>query len=59
MTATAPTAPRKTRDIEGIAYWLPVQGGVAAAVMLDRDDTRGGGVARITNYGVKLMVSIV
>jgi hypothetical protein len=49
--------PRKTRDIEGIAYWLPTSGGVAAAVMVDRDDTRGGGAARVTNYGLKMMVS--
>ena len=47
---------RKTRDIEGIAYWLPLQGGVAAAVMLDRDDTRGIG-PRVTSYGLKVMVS--
>ena len=47
---------RKTRDIEGVAYWLPLQGGLAAAVMLDRDDTRGIG-APVTNYGIKVMVS--
>jgi hypothetical protein len=47
---------RKTRDIEGVAYWLPLQSGVAAAVMLDRDDTRGIG-PRVTNYGLKVMVS--
>jgi hypothetical protein len=47
--------PRKTRDIEGIAYWLPVQGGVSAAVMLDRDATRGA--ARTTSYGLKMMLS--
>jgi hypothetical protein len=46
----------QTRDIEGIAYWVPLKGAVSAAVMLDRDDTRGAG-PRITNYGVKLMVS--
>ena len=47
---------RKTRDIEGLAYWVPLQGGVSAAVMFDRDDTRGIG-ARVTNYGIKVMVS--
>jgi len=47
---------RKTRDIEGVAYWLQLQSGVAAAVMLDRDDTRGIG-PRVTNYGLKVMVS--
>jgi hypothetical protein len=47
---------RKTRDIEGIAYWLPLQGGPAAAIMLDRDATRGAG-GRLTTYGVKVMVS--
>jgi hypothetical protein len=47
---------RKTRDIEGVAYWLPVQSGVAAAVMVDRDDTRGAG-PRLTNYGLKMMLS--
>jgi hypothetical protein len=47
---------RKTRDIEGIAYWVPLQGGPAAAIMLDRDDTRGIG-PRVTNFGVKVMVS--
>jgi hypothetical protein len=47
---------RKTRDIEGIAYWLPLPSGVAAAVMVDRDDTRGAG-PRVTNYGLKMMLS--
>ncbi len=47
---------RKTRNIEGVAYWVPLQSGVSAAVMVDRDDTRGAG-SRVTNYGLKLMVS--
>ena len=47
---------RKTRDTEGIAYWLPLPKGVSSAVMLDRDDTRGAG-PRLTTYGIKVMVS--
>ena len=47
---------RKTRDIEGIAYWVPLPSGVAAAVMLDRDDTRGAGPS-VTSYGLKMMLS--
>ena len=49
-------AERKTRDIEGIAYWVPLQAGVTAAVMVDRDATRASG-SRLTNYGLKLLVS--
>ena len=47
--------PRKTRDIEGIAYWVPVQAGVSAAVMADRDATRGE--TNVTTYGLKVLVS--
>ena len=52
------TAGTKRRDIEGVAYWLPLQAGLSSAVMLDRDATRGPGPAtHITNYGLKLLVS--
>jgi hypothetical protein len=48
----------RRRDIEGIAYWLPVapKAPLAAAVMLDRDALRGSG-GPVTNYGAKLMIS--
>lgn len=49
-------AEHKTRDIEGIAYWIPLQAGMTAAVMVDRDDTRSAGT-RLTNYGLKMMLS--
>ena len=50
--------PRKTRDIAGVAYWVPLQAaGVTAAVMVDRDDTRGGTAPRVTSYGLKILVS--
>jgi hypothetical protein len=49
-------AEHKTRDIEGIAYWVPLQAGVTAAVMLDRDATRAAG-SRLTNYGLKVLLS--
>ena len=49
--------PRKTRDIEGVAYWVPVPSGVTAAVMVDRDATRGGTAPRVTSYGLKMLLS--
>ena len=46
------------RDIEGIAYWLPLQSGVTSAVMLDRDATRGPAAGtHTTNYGIKILIS--
>ena len=52
------TAGTRTRDIEGIAYWLPVQSGVSSAVLLDRDATRGPAAGtHVTNYGIKLLVT--
>jgi hypothetical protein len=49
---------RKSRDIEGIAYWVPVQAGLSSAVMLDRDATRGPAAGtHATAYGIKLMIS--
>ena len=51
-------AGRKLRDIEGVAYWLPLQGGMASAVMLDRDATRGpASGTHTTNYGIKILIS--
>jgi hypothetical protein len=49
---------RKSRDIEGIAYWVPVQAGLSTAVMLDRDASRGPAPGtHATNYGIKLLLS--
>jgi Phosphate-selective porin O and P len=49
---------RKTRDIEGIAYWVPLQAGVSSAVMLDRDATRGPAAGtHTTSYGLKVLIS--
>jgi hypothetical protein len=57
-TLHSDAAGTKTRDIEGIAYWLPVQAGVSSAVMFDRDATRGpASGTHLTNYGIKLLVS--
>jgi hypothetical protein len=57
-TLHSDTAGTKRRDIEGIAYWLPMQAGVSSAVMLDRDATRGpASGTHLTNYGIKLLVS--
>jgi hypothetical protein len=48
---------KKTRDIEGLAYWFPMQPktAVTTALMLDRDSVRG--IAPVTNWGLKLLVS--
>ena len=52
------TAGKKTRDIEGVAYWFPLQSGVTSALMFDRDATRGpASGAHVTNYAIKLLVS--
>jgi hypothetical protein len=52
------TAGKKTRDIEGVAYWFPLQSGVTSALMFDRDATRGpASGAHGTNYVVNLLVS--
>jgi len=57
-TLHSDAAGTKTRDIEGIAYWLPVQSGVSSAVMFDRDATRGpASGTHVTNYAIKLLVS--
>jgi hypothetical protein len=49
---------RKTRDIEGVAYWVPLQAGITSAVMLDRDATRGPAAGtHTTNYGIKILIS--
>jgi hypothetical protein len=57
-TLHSDAAGTKTRDIEGIAYWLPVQAGVSSAVMFDRDATRGpASGTHLTNYAIKLLVS--
>ncbi len=51
-------AGRKSRDIEGIAYWIPVQAGLSSALMLDRDASRGPAAGtHATAYGIKLMIS--
>ncbi len=57
-TLHSDTAGTKTRDIEGVAYWFPLQSGVSSALMLDRDASRGPSTStRTTNYGIKLLVS--
>ncbi|MEA2163144.1 MAG: hypothetical protein QOK37_1271 [Thermoanaerobaculia bacterium] len=49
---------RKSRDIEGVAYWLPVQAGLTSAVMLDRDATSGPARGtHTTSYGIKIQIS--
>jgi hypothetical protein len=45
------------RDIEGVAYWLPVPKGVGAALMLDRDSLAVSGAPKSTNYGLKVLLS--
>ncbi len=51
-------AGRKSRDIEGVAYWVPVQAGLSSAVMLDRDASRGPAAGtHATSYGIKLLIS--
>jgi hypothetical protein len=48
----------KTRDIEGVAYWLPLQSGLSSALMLDRDAGRGPAPGtHTTNYAVHLLIS--
>jgi len=57
-TLHSDTAGTKRRDIEGVAYWFPVQSGVSSALMLDRDALRGpASGTHTTNYGIKLLVS--
>jgi hypothetical protein len=57
-TLHSDTAPTKTRDIEGIAYWFPLQSGVSSALLFDRDATRGPAAGtHITNYGIKVLLS--
>jgi hypothetical protein len=55
---TQNSSARKSRDIEGIAYWLPLQAGLTSAVMLDRDATRGPvSGTHTTSYGIKIQIS--
>jgi hypothetical protein len=57
-TLHSDTAGTKTRDIEGMAYWVPLQAGVSSALMLERDATRGPATGtHTTNYGIKMLVS--
>lgn len=52
------TAGKKTRDIEGVAYWFPLQSGITSALMFDRDASRGpASGTHTTNYAVHLLVS--
>jgi hypothetical protein len=52
------TAGKKTRDIEGLAYWFPLQSGVTSALLFDRDAARGpASGAYVTNYAIKLLIS--
>lgn len=45
-----------TRDIAGLAYWLPnAPKGTTAAVLIDRDHATGGGKGD-TRYGVKVVL---
>lgn len=48
---------RKTRNVAGVAHWFPTTGGVASALMIDRDAVRGPATARTTNYAVHMLVS--
>lgn len=44
------------RDIEGIAYWVPLKN-ASAAVMLDRDHAQATGKADDTRFGLKVLLS--
>ena len=45
LTPNTAAPARKHRTIAGLAYWLPHQGTVSTALMLDLDDTRFAGYA--------------
>jgi hypothetical protein len=48
----------KTRDIEGVARWFPMQAGISTALMFDRDATRGPlPGTHTTNYAVRMLFS--
>lgn len=49
--------PTQRRDIEGVAYWFRVPKGVSTALMLDRDSLAVAGAPKLTNYGLKLLLS--
>jgi hypothetical protein len=55
------SAQKRTRDIFGIAYWLPNLNKVTTAVMLDYDSLKQSSVtparANDTRYGLKLLVN--
>jgi hypothetical protein len=52
---------KQTRDIDGIAYWLPNLSGKAVAILFDRDSLKRTGltpaVPNTTNYEVKMLVN--
>ncbi|HEV7921983.1 MAG TPA: hypothetical protein VGR02_14445 [Thermoanaerobaculia bacterium] len=45
------------RDIEGVAYWFRMPKGVATALLLDRDSLAVSGAPKLTNYGLKMLLS--
>lgn len=47
----------RTRNITGVAYWLPNLQKVTAAVLVDRDALSVTGKADETRYGVKLLLT--
>src|SRR4051794_12509081 len=52
---------KQTRDIEGIAYWVPNLSGKTAAILFDRDSLKRSGLTpaapNTTNYEVKMLLS--
>lgn len=55
------TAQKRTRDIVGLAYWLPNLNKVTAAVMLDYDSLKQSGFSTVrpndTRYGLKALIN--
>lgn len=49
--------PTQRRDIEGLAYWFRMPKGVSTALMVDRDSLAVAGAPKLTNYGLKLLLS--
>ena len=49
-------ATTRKRDIEGIAYWVPLKN-ASAAVMVDRDHTQATAKADDTRFGLKVLLS--
>lgn len=47
----------RSRNIFGVAYWMPTVSKVASAFMVDYDSTRQTAKANDTRYGVKMLLS--